>query len=184
MNFATAATASNVASSTEKPGKLWQPEWKARLIPLLSRSFPKVEFFHRDRDLNPTTYSHIAAQERLAYWFGHDSAAIERSFLPLQAPLLKTVKRGIGIAWFSRAMGKTLPSLQDWGTALQDWSVRLQSLQYCEQNAGFRRLCELTGRPIRTARKIDQIADLDAFAVQVSGLRGVLTISNTTAHIA
>ena len=170
----------HAARTADKVTALVEP----RLIPLLSRSFPKVEFVHRDSDLNPTTYSHIAAQERLAYWFGHDSAAIERSFLPLQAPLLKTVKRGIGIAWFSRAMGKTLPSLQDWGTALQDWSVRLQSLQYREQNAGFRRLCELTGRPIRTALKIDQIADLDAFAAQVSGLRGVLTISNTTAHMA
>ena len=81
-------------------------------------------------------------------------------------------------------MGKTLPSLQDWALALQDWSVRLQSLQYREQNAGFRKLCDLTGRPIRTSRNIDQIADLDAFAAQVSGLRGVLTISNTTAHMA
>ena len=31
---------------------------------------------------------------------------------------------------------------------------------------------------------MNQIADLDGFAAQISRLRGVLTISNTTAHMA
>ena len=67
----------HAARTADKVTALVEP----RLIPLLSRSFPKVEFVYQDKDLTPTTYTHIAAQERLAYWFGHDSAAIERSFL-------------------------------------------------------------------------------------------------------
>ena len=49
----------HAARTADKVTALVEP----RLIPLLSRSFPKVEFVHRDSDLNPTTYSHIAAQE-------------------------------------------------------------------------------------------------------------------------
>jgi len=171
---------SPAAQAADKVTALVEP----RLIPLLSRSFPKVQFIHRDSAIKDITYSHIAAQERLAYWFGHDSEAIEKSFEPLQALPMQTVKRGIGIAWYSRAIGKTLPSLQDWGTVLRDWTIQLQSLQYREQNAGLKKLSELAGRPIKSSRHVDQIADLDAFAAQVSGLRGVLTISNTTAHMA
>ena len=156
-----------------------------RLIPLLSRSFPHVTFLDRRDPIEVNQFSHIAAQERLAYWFGHDDAAIETSFQPLVSREQPTERqRGVGIAWFSRALGKTLPSLKDWAGILQDWPVRLQSLQYREQDAGFKQLSELSGRPIKTARVVNQIADLDGFAAQISRLRGVLTISNTTAHMA
>ena len=43
---------------------------------------------------------------------------------------------------------------------------------------------ELSGQRIRSSKPIDQMVDLDGFARQISGLRGVLTISNTTAHLA
>ena len=48
----------------------------------------------------------------------------------------------------------------------------------------FCNLCALTARPIKTSRSINQIESLDDFAHQIAGLRGVLTISNTTAHMA
>ena len=155
-----------------------------RLIPLLSRSFPQVHFIDQRNELVLKDYSHVAAQERLAYWYGHDDEAIAASFLPLIPPAGTNDSRGIGLAWYSRALGKTLPSLEDWGAALTGWNGRLQSLQYREQDAGFRQLCALAGRPIKSARRVDQIQSLDDFAAQIAGLRGVLTISNTTAHMA
>ena len=157
---------------------------EARLIPLLSRSFAEVTFLDRSNPIDVNRFSHIAAQERLAYWFGHDATAIEHSFQPLIPANQTGEQRGVGIAWFSRALGKTLPSLEDWAATLQGWPIRLQSLQYREQDAGFSRLSERSGRPIKTARVVNQIADLDGFAAQISRLRGVLTISNTTAHMA
>ena len=155
-----------------------------RLIPLLSRSFPQVRFIDRNTDLDLNSFSHVAAQERLAYWYGHDDEAIAASFLPLIPPPSEAEPRGIGLSWYSRALGKTLPSLEDWGAVLTDWKGRLQSLQYREQDAGFRNLCALAARPIKTSRSINQIESLDDFAHQIAGLRGVLTISNTTAHMA
>ena len=155
-----------------------------RLIPLLSRSFPQVQFIDRRTTVDVDDFSHVAAQERLAYWYGHDDDAIAASFLPLIPPPGEGDARGIGIAWYSRALGKTLPSLEDWGSVLADWKGRLQSLQYREQVAGIHQLRSLCGRPIKSARSVDQIKSLDDFAAQIAGLKGVLTISNTTAHIA
>ena len=155
-----------------------------RLIPLLSRSFPQVQFIDRRTTVDVDDFSHVAAQERLAYWYGHDDDAIATSFLPLIPPAGEADARDIGIAWYSRALGKTLPSIEDWGAVLTDWKGRLQSLQYREQDAGFRQLRERAARPIKSARSIDQIKSLDDFAAQIAGLRGVLTISNTTAHMA
>ena len=100
-----------------------------RLIPLLSRSFPQVQFIDRRTTVDVDDFSHVAAQERLAYWYGHDDDAIAASFLPLIPPPGEGDARGIGIAWYSRALGKTLPSLEDWGAVLTDWKGRLQSLQ-------------------------------------------------------
>ena len=155
-----------------------------RLIPLLSRSFPQVQFIDRRTTVDVDDFSHVAAQERLAYWYGHDDDAIAASFLPLIPPPGEEDARGIGIAWYSRALGKTLPSLEDWGAVLTDWKGRLQSLQYRELDAGINQLRSCCGRPIKSARCVDQIKSLDDFAAQIAGLRGVLTISNTTAHMA
>ena len=157
---------------------------EGRLIPLLKRSFPAVDFIDRDTPLEPLRFSHVAAQERLAYWFGHDDAAIQASFQPLMAPQTAEQPEGIGIAWYSRAVGKRLPTIQDWAHVLRDWPGRVQSLQYREGDAQFRTLSALAGRPIKNGRRIDQINNLDAFAEAIVKLRGVLTISNTTAHMA
>ena len=168
------------AQWAEKVTALVEP----RLIPLLQRSFPEVHFIDRDTPLDLQQFSHIAAQERLAYWFGSDEKTLYQAFQPLVAAHAAEKPRGIGISWYSRAIVKTLPSLQDWAQVLRDWRGRLQSLQYREDDAEFRTLSELAGRPIKTGRHIDQLHDLDAFAQAIIGLRGVLTISNTTAHMA
>lgn len=159
---------------------------EARLIPLLQRSFPNVEFVDRKLPLDPARFSHMAAQERLAYWYGNDDEAIRQSFLPLIPPHAadEAPARGIGIAWYSRAVGKTLPSIDDWAHVLSDLPGRIQSLQYRERDAKFHELSAMAGRPIKTARLVNQKKHLDRFAAQIAGVRGVLTISNTTAHMA
>ena len=59
-----------------------------------------------------------------------------------------------------------------------------RSGQDLEKPARIRQLQELSGQRIQSSRPIDQLNDLDGFAEQVSQVRGVLTISNTTAHMA
>ena len=170
----------NAAQWAEKVTALVEP----RLIPLLQRSFPEVHFIDRDTPLDLQQFSHVAAQERLAYWFGSDEKTLHQTFQPLIPPPTADQPKGIGISWYSRAIGKTLPSLEDWAHVLRDWPGRVQSLQYREGDAQFRKLSALAGRPIKNGRHIDQLNDLDAFAQAIIKLKGVLTISNTTAHMA
>ena len=81
-------------------------------------------------------------------------------------------------------MYKTLPSLTDWAELLSTVSGRVQSLQYQEGRAGLAELVKMSGRPIKASRTIDQFTDLDGYAGQIASLQRVLTISNTTAHLA
>ena len=156
-----------------------------RLHPLLERSFPGVICCDPSENPPHAQLSHMAAQERLAYWFGSDEQQLQANFRPLKADVTAGEKpRGIGISWFSKSRNKTLPAIEDWASVLKNIRQPLQSLQYLEKPAGIRALRELSNQRIRSSQPIDQMLDLDGFASQVAGVRGVLTISNTTAHLA
>ena len=156
-----------------------------RLHPLVERSFPGVICHEPDGIPNHVELSHMAAQERLAYWFGTDQQQLQHGFRPLQAPTTAEHRpKGIGISWFSKSRNKTLPAVEDWASVLRNIRQPIQSLQYLEKPARIRALRELSGQRIRTCQPVDQMVDLDGFARQVASVRGVLTISNTTAHLA
>ena len=156
-----------------------------RLHPLVERSFPGVVCHEPDGIPNHAELSHMAAQERLAYWFGANEQQLQHGFRPLKAPTTDEDRaKGIGISWFSKSRNKTLPAVEDWASVLRNIRQPIQSLQYLEKPARIRALRELSGQRIRTCQPVDQMVDLDGFARQVANVRGVLTISNTTAHLA
>ena len=156
-----------------------------RLAPLLERSFPGLVCTDPAQPPPLHGITHMAAQERLALWFGANAAQIKANFRPLISKKEPQQKcRGIGISWFSRSKNKSFPSIEDWSVLLQNVRQPIRSLQYLEKPARIRQLQELSGQRIQSSRPIDQLNDLDGFAEQVSQVRGVLTISNTTAHMA
>ena len=156
-----------------------------RLHPLLERSFPGVICCDPSEIPPHAQLSHMAAQECLAYWFGSDKQQLQDHFRPQKAAVTAGDKpKGIGISWFSKSRNKTLPAVEDWASVLKNIRQPLQSLQYLEKPARIRALRELSAQRIRSSQPIDQMLDLDGFAAQVAGVRGVLTISNTTAHLA
>ena len=156
-----------------------------RLHPLVERSFPGVICCDPAQRQTQTELSHMAAQERLAYWFGSDEQQLHDGFRPLTAPVTAEARpKGIGISWFSKSRNKAFPKVEDWASVLKNIRQPLQSLQYLEKPARIRALRELSGQHIRSCQPINQMLDLDGFAGQVAGVRGVLTISNTTAHLA
>ena len=171
----------NLQAHTKRITALVDP----RLKPLLERSFPGLVCSDPAQVPPLHGITHMAAQERLALWFGADAAQIKADFRPLIPhgdPHQK--RRGIGISWFSRSKNKSFPSIEDWSVLLQTIRQPIRSLQYMEKPARIRQLQELSGQRIQSSRPVDQLNDLDGFAEQVSQVRGVLTISNTTAHMA
>jgi hypothetical protein len=171
----------NLQAHTNRVTALVEP----RLAPLLERSFPGLVCSDPAQAPPLHGITHMAAQERLALWFGADATQIKADFRPLIPPGEPQQNlRGIGISWFSRSKNKSFPSIEDWSVLLQNVRQPIRSLQYMEKHARIRQLQELSGQRIQSSRPIDQLNDLDGFAEQVSQVRGVLTISNTTAHMA
>lgn len=157
-----------------------------RLNPLLQRSFPGLICCDPNQTPALDGISHQAAQERLALWFGADEEQLNTHFQPLTAPALGPDQqpRGIGISWFSKSKNKTFPAIEDWVELIKTIRQPLQSLQYLEKPARIRALRELSGKRIHSSQPIDQMVDIDGFAGQIKAVRGVITISNTTAHLA
>ena len=93
----------------------------------------------------------------------------------------------VGIAWSSNNIKlgrhKSMPL-----SALHPLSgspgVRLFDLQYGDTDADRMDFADATGTAIIHDDTIDQVADLDAFAAQVAALDLVISVSNTTVHIA
>ena len=171
----------NLQAHTQRVTALVDP----RLAPLLERSFPGLVCTDPAQPPPLHGITHMAAQERLALWFGANAEQIKADFRPLISKKEPQQKcRGIGISWFSRSKNKSFPSIEDWSVLLKNVRQPIRSLQYLEKPARIRQLQELSEQRIQSSRPIDQLNDLDGFAEQVSQVRGVLTISNTTAHMA
>lgn len=171
----------NLQAHTQRVTALVDP----RLAPLLERNFPGLVCTDPAQPPPLHGITHMAAQERLALWFGANAEQIKADFRPLISKKEPQQKcRGIGISWFSRSKNKSFPSIEDWSVLLKNVRQPIRSLQYLEKPARIRQLQELSEQRIQSSRPIDQLNDLDGFAEQVSQVRGVLTISNTTAHMA
>ena len=157
-----------------------------RLIPLFRRSFPNCFFIGSNENHPAGEYSRTTCYEQLAFFYARTPEEIKPLFKQLRPkPTPDNQKpRGIGIAWYSSAMYKNLPNLEDWAHILKAQTGRVQSLQYREGRAGLEELSTAAARPIKASRGVDQFKDLDGYAAQVGSVKGVLTISNTTAHLA
>jgi hypothetical protein len=154
-----------------------------RLIPLLRRSFPKFDYVDGADESAISEADCETSYERLAMLYGSSAEQIERSFSPLVPPCADQLPSGLGIAWYSSNARKDLPSVEDWAECLKGARTRIQSLQYDELQVGLNELSAAAHLPIELS-PIDQKEDIDGFAGLVASVRGVLTISNTTAHMA
>jgi hypothetical protein len=169
-----------------------------RLAPLLQRSFPLLdirpalapdESCIRDADF-------VATFEQLAAWLVPDKPLIERSFAPLLAdPLQVREMRSrydaqrqsgllIGLSWGSKSHEKDVPGLNEWAHWMKQSGARFVSLQYGAIDAALRRLRSGDDGRLIQDPLINQLINMDAFAAQIGALDGVISISNTAAHLA
>lgn len=103
-----------------------------RLIPLFQRSFPNCFFIGSNENHPAGEYSRTTCYEQLAFFYARTPEEIKPLFKQLRPkPTPDNQKpRGIGIAWYSSAMYKNLPNLEDWAHILKAQTGRVQSLQY------------------------------------------------------
>ncbi len=174
-------------------------ECEPRLVPLFERSFAGVSC--QARTLDPPCHDgrldyHIATgdlgliyRRRLEDF--PDRPAYMRADPARRDRLRARYERGsapiIGVSWFSSnpeiGWEKSV-DLEDWRPLLEVPDLRFVDLQYGDTQAKREAFEAATGIEIFHDDEVDQLADLDAFAAQVAAMDLVVSISNTTVHMA
>lgn len=170
-----------------------------RLVPILRRTFEGVDVRTRGVDDTESLVEAdvVASFETLGFHLAKTAEDMTCSFVPLRAdPVVvaslrelyrrETAGSLVGISWWSSSGKKDLPNLKNWSLLLSRDLTTFVSLQY-EYNeivSDLEALREIAcGRLIHDP-SVDQFVDLDRFAAQVAALDAVVTVSNTTIHVA
>ena len=167
-----------------------------RLVRLFDRSFNYCTFASETTQ-NHGEYDVLASYETLALHQLRDSETIRQSYIPLVADNGRVLrlrreytnisgrKKILGLSWYSSNEKKQNPSLQLWCQILKffDDTWQFVCCDYGDRSEDISFLEGKLGRKI-SPPLIDQMRSLDDLAAQLSAMNLVLTISNTTAHMA
>jgi tetratricopeptide (TPR) repeat protein len=165
-----------------------------RLQPLFARSFPEIEVVS-----NPDPDAQFAAHlpsGSLPGLFRTTRSAFAASTSPYLKPEHEVRdrfrsrycdgRRLVGLAWQTRN-AKTGRKRSIDLSALKPLfalpNIRWISLQYGDFDA-LEQQATAANAPVLIDRSVDQLADIDRFAAQVAAMDRVLTIDNSTAHLA
>ena len=175
-------------------------ECDPRLVPLFERSFENIKCLVRT-DAQPNYKEKLdfhMPMGDLGFWVRpeRDSFPSRKNYLRADLKRREALRASyldgsdsilIGLSWFSRnpeiGWEKSI-DLMDWLPLLEVPGVTFVDLQYGDTVAQRETLQKQTGIEIIHDETVDQLADLDAFAAQVAAMDMVVSISNTTAHMA
>ena len=171
-------------------------ECAPRLVPLFARSFPEVEVVAQPAVTAATEFAaHLPVgslpglfrsseedfRQSLRGYLRADPAAVEA----LRARY-DNGRRRVGLAWYTgnKSSGaKRSIALARFQPFFAQPDLHWISLQYGDFDALEKQAAE-AGAPLTIDRAVDQMADLDLFAAQIAALDLVITIDNSTAHMA
>jgi hypothetical protein len=171
-------------------------ECDARLVSFYARSFAGVEVCAVDGDAPRAdaqcSLGSLCAALRVGLIELDDGAAYLKADGSRVADIrarYEALAQGrpiIGVAWASkhprRGAAKGAP-IEEWG-ALLEREALFVNLQYGDVAGDVTRAEDLFGAAMHCDDTIDQMRDLDGFAAQIAALDHVVSISNTTVHIA
>jgi len=177
-------------------------ECAPRLTALFVRSFPKAVVVSPEQSadvLSRETVDFHSAVLDLGVWlrpnfasfpararFLMPDAALVAHFIEKYAPLRANGKRLVGLSWKSTSTitgaDKTIP-LAHWSELLATPGVSLVSVQYGAQTAELED-ARARGIDIHHDSSVDPLGDLDRYAAQLAALDLVISVSNTTVHVA
>lgn len=177
-------------------------ECSPRLTTLFQRSFPSVKIYPAS-----TPPSEELAEEFFDFQcstldmncslYANPSDISPKPYLKANPELTRSIREKyksstgnaplIGISWWSgltsQAHFKSTP-LAQWQSILSDTHATFVSLQYGDGRNEVESIQGISGIDLIDDRDIDPMGDLDVFAAQIAAMDMVITISNTTAHLA
>ncbi len=173
-----------------------------RLRNLFQRSFPEIQCMAREDAVNPKDMDikadyHCAAGDLSRLLRPEMAAFVGQSPIlradPAQTEALKRKYKSlgdgplVGVAWHSKNLQigweKSI-ELLDLLTVFESRRLVLIDLQYGDTQAERNAFEAATGISLIHDETIDQMQDLDGFAAQVAAMDLVVSISNTTVHMA
>jgi tetratricopeptide (TPR) repeat protein len=180
-------------------------ECDARLVPLFARSFPALTVIpatgRDDADL-PADLPHMDFKLPLGSLprYFRNSWGDFKGHVPWLTPCKDALQKWqgrydalgdglkVGIAWRGglkqELSRQRSTNLRQWREVFAIPEVHFINLQYGDCSGELRELRGQCGTHIHTWEDADQLRDIDDFAAQVAGLDMVITIDNTTAHMA
>lgn len=173
-------------------------EVEPRLVPLFSRSFPGVTVIGMQGELAPGPFAAQVPIGSLGQLFRNSWQSFpkrRRGYLladasrseSLRARLANDGCRVIGLSWVSKApIGGAQKSarLADFAALFQLPGCRFVDLQYGDTGAERVELERVHGVRVERLDDIDNTNDLDGLAALICACDAVVTVSNTTAHLA
>lgn len=177
-----------------------------RLVPLLKRSFSAItclakvpgKRFSETLAEKDTGCDFHAPLGNLGRWLRPDAASFPKPSPYLIADDIQTqvlrkryLREGgtllVGIAWHSKSPNygeQKSMTLMDLKPVLEIPGLTFVDLQYGDHEKERKDFTAQTGIEILHDANVDQMADIDMFAAQTAAMDLVVTISNTTAHMA
>jgi tetratricopeptide (TPR) repeat protein len=172
-----------------------------RLIPLFKRSFSKdIEFYSSNKCIDENDYDYHIPYGSLPEYFRQTIESFENSSKGwLKASDLKTKdlrsklliedsQNLIGISWHSTAKRTGFQnrsiSLNHLATSLYSKNVSLISLQYGDVDNEIENLFAETGIKVIQVKDINNMNDIDDLAALISACDKVVSIDNSTVHLA
>jgi len=184
-------------SNLDSMEKYCTVEMDSRLIPLLKRRFPEIEFLPRgdtpsdDGYIPPGTACH-ATWERLGYFLLPSYASMPgKPWLTADASRVAEFSRSrtpgpprprVALVWQSTNTDKSLPPIEAWRHILSVRNIEFLSAQHGSDPRGIQAWEGLAHR-IRT-ESVDIYHDLDGLAALLLSCDLLVTISATQAHLA
>ena len=168
-----------------------------RIAELLRRAYPELEAVLAPGDVARDVAAHVAmgdvagvlklAPKDIAALPVVMSADAQRTReLRAEYERLANGRPIVGIAWASPRARLARPksaALEHWGALLKE-SYFFVSLQYGDDRADIGAAKAAFGCDLYHDDSVDQMRSIDDFAAQLSALDCIVTISNTTAHVA
>jgi tetratricopeptide (TPR) repeat protein len=170
-----------------------------RLLPLFSRSFPGVHFLPREINLDTLTFDAHCRVDSLGQFLLNDLECFKKRNYPYLKPDIEKTKRLektlraspsktlCGISWLSKnekfGDSKSI-QLEMLDPILRLPGIQFIDLQYGDTSEIRAELYRKTGIEVRKIEEIDNYKDIDGFASLVAACDLVITVSNTTAHVA
>ena len=182
-------------------------ECEQRLIPLFKRSFPEIQFYPQENlphtQLFDTNINYQVPMGNLGRWFRTDRDSFTRNKQSYLTACPKETKKRrrkykelsngrmlVGVSWKSAgpdqswSESRSIPLNDYWISVLANKDCYFINLQYGDVKQELELLKSETGLTVYSDQDISTFENLDGFAAQVSALDLVISIDNTTAHIA